>query len=379
MKELFISIILIVNFICIGCTNKSNSEIVKKSLNNEMDNPSKDILTMESSEDSKYFKRIIELYTPRMNGEDVLMLQNHLLSLGFYELGEADSYYGPLTEAVIINIQTFSDFYPDGKVDKILWNYIFNPKNTIVLKEISKPLNYIMEKPVYTEEKREFSSYGSTEYEVNIRLEFPNGLIINNQYYYNSRSPDGSPEVDGGPIMYIHSSDLKIYEMTSRKSAFSVVKGGPDWNNGHQWVLCRIPDYEDWLYAIYCCNLSHLTGSSIEIIEEDIVKHGYVYLYDLLKFQDVIENLAIMSKYENINVERHGPLLLINYNGKAIEIWDDTKKWGAGYTFVNYDEKNNEIILFCYSIYSPASSWQGDKVFNLELEKFVSDDITFNE
>ena len=42
---------------------------------------------------------------PRMNGPDVLALQKRLLELQFYELGEADGYYGPMTEAVIKKIQ----------------------------------------------------------------------------------------------------------------------------------------------------------------------------------------------------------------------------------------------------------------------------------
>ena len=72
------------------------------------------------------FTRIIELTNPRMNGPDVLALQEKLLSLGFSEIGTADGYYGPMTEGVIKNIQTSSHFEINGKVDRVLWDHIFN-------------------------------------------------------------------------------------------------------------------------------------------------------------------------------------------------------------------------------------------------------------
>lgn len=81
---------------------------------------------------SQDFTRIIELRNPtRMNGQDILKLQNRLLSLGFHRVGEADGYYGPLTEGVIKNIQASSGLEPDGKVDRLLWEYVFDNKNTL--------------------------------------------------------------------------------------------------------------------------------------------------------------------------------------------------------------------------------------------------------
>jgi peptidoglycan hydrolase-like protein with peptidoglycan-binding domain len=93
-------------------------------------------------ENKEKFIRVIELRNSPMNGTDIIKLQEKLLSLGFYELGEADGYYGTITEGVIKNIQTFSGFTINGKVDKILWDYIFTETNNQFLKDISTVLSY---------------------------------------------------------------------------------------------------------------------------------------------------------------------------------------------------------------------------------------------
>lgn len=96
---------------------------------------------------SQNFIRIIELKNPaRMHGQDILNLQNQLLALGFGEIGEPDGYYGPLTEGVIKNIQNLSGFESDGKVNRILWEYIFNNNNATLLQNINTALIYDLTK-----------------------------------------------------------------------------------------------------------------------------------------------------------------------------------------------------------------------------------------
>lgn len=48
---------------------------------------------------SQTYTRELKLYSKRMNGDDVMMLQLALLNLGFTEVGEADGWFGPKTEA----------------------------------------------------------------------------------------------------------------------------------------------------------------------------------------------------------------------------------------------------------------------------------------
>ena len=62
---------------------------------------------------SQDFSRTIELKNPRMNGQDVLRLQNRLLALGFSGIGEAD-----------------------GKVKRALWDYIFDNRNSAFLRDV---------------------------------------------------------------------------------------------------------------------------------------------------------------------------------------------------------------------------------------------------
>jgi len=104
------------------------------------------------------FLREIDITSPRMNGPDIILLQERLLELGFAELGEADGYYGPKTAGEIYFIKSalgftdyivFSqdeehyagtdlDFRPADYqlVNKELWDIIFNPEYTAMLSDI---------------------------------------------------------------------------------------------------------------------------------------------------------------------------------------------------------------------------------------------------
>ncbi|MDR0442758.1 MAG: peptidoglycan-binding protein [Treponema sp.] len=99
-------------------------------------------ITENVQEDDDDIDVLFELKNPRMNGQDILNLQNRLLSLGFSEIGSADGYYGPLAEGVIKNIQTFSGFRANGKVNKKLWGFLFSNINTEFLQNMSNVLTH---------------------------------------------------------------------------------------------------------------------------------------------------------------------------------------------------------------------------------------------
>jgi len=108
---------------------------------NETSTETRETVTIQNAAvPEQKFNRIIAVVTPRMEGEDVLELQNRLLSLGFGEVGEADGYYGPATEGVIKNIQSLSGFESNGKVDKTFWDFILDDKNDVYLRLINKAL-----------------------------------------------------------------------------------------------------------------------------------------------------------------------------------------------------------------------------------------------
>ena len=80
---------------------------------------------------------IMELTSPRMSGPEIVRLQERLLSLGFSEVGEADGYYGPMTDNAIRVIKDFTEFESGGNVDQRLWNYIFDNSNEDYLRSIN--------------------------------------------------------------------------------------------------------------------------------------------------------------------------------------------------------------------------------------------------
>jgi peptidoglycan hydrolase-like protein with peptidoglycan-binding domain len=100
------------------------------------------ILSIVNSVFCQDFSRIIEVKNPRMNGPDIKKMQTVLINYGFKELGEIDGYYGPLTEAVIKNIQYFLGFEQNGKVNKMMWDFLLDESNDVILKNINTIAKY---------------------------------------------------------------------------------------------------------------------------------------------------------------------------------------------------------------------------------------------
>jgi peptidoglycan hydrolase-like protein with peptidoglycan-binding domain len=61
-----------------------------------------------------------------MSGDDVLMLQQRLLALGYTELGTADGTFGPMTDQAVRHFQTSNGISSDGIVGQTTWNVIFS-------------------------------------------------------------------------------------------------------------------------------------------------------------------------------------------------------------------------------------------------------------
>ena len=71
------------------------------------------------------FQRELSVQTPRLQGEDVRLLQQRLLELGYEEVGEVDGYYGPNTEQAVKNFQTDFGLIADGIVGQKTWKALF--------------------------------------------------------------------------------------------------------------------------------------------------------------------------------------------------------------------------------------------------------------
>lgn len=110
---------------------------------------------------SEDYSRELSYKEPRMSGDDILAVQKQLLLFGFNEIGDADSWFGPLLYTAIIKYQNFISIQENGVVDKNLWDLIFTKENVLVefyngLKQINS-INYTK----LVKEEKDFSGRSS--------------------------------------------------------------------------------------------------------------------------------------------------------------------------------------------------------------------------
>lgn len=73
------------------------------------------------------FRRVLGVATPRMNGSDVLAVQNRLISLMRpARPGRGDGWFGPVTAATVRAFQQSNGLPVTGRVDQATWNRLFS-------------------------------------------------------------------------------------------------------------------------------------------------------------------------------------------------------------------------------------------------------------
>jgi len=72
------------------------------------------------------FIQNLYLHDPQMTGDDVLILQQRLLDLGYTEVGTADGIFGPKTDEAVRHFQEINDLFVDGIVGPITWEVLFS-------------------------------------------------------------------------------------------------------------------------------------------------------------------------------------------------------------------------------------------------------------
>lgn len=72
------------------------------------------------------YSRKLCLQTNRMNGNDVKELQANLLKLGYFEVGEADGWFGPNTEKALKSYQQLHGFEDNGIFDGKIFDCMYN-------------------------------------------------------------------------------------------------------------------------------------------------------------------------------------------------------------------------------------------------------------
>lgn len=78
------------------------------------------------------FTRPLQLQNPRLSGVQVRSLQQRLLELGYREVGEADGFFGPKTQAAVgafqkrLSSASGQKVRTDGVVDGVTWANLFS-------------------------------------------------------------------------------------------------------------------------------------------------------------------------------------------------------------------------------------------------------------
>ncbi|MVN88569.1 peptidoglycan-binding protein [Deinococcus sp. HMF7620] len=73
------------------------------------------------------FRRTLQVQTQRMNGTDVLAVQNRLIALMRpVRTGQGDGWYGPVTAATVRAFQTSARLPATGRVDRGTWDALFS-------------------------------------------------------------------------------------------------------------------------------------------------------------------------------------------------------------------------------------------------------------
>lgn len=69
--------------------------------------------------------RDLRLTSPRMSGDDVRLVQQRLLDLGYTEVGVVDGWFGPATESAVRRFQREHNLTADGVVGPVTWEALF--------------------------------------------------------------------------------------------------------------------------------------------------------------------------------------------------------------------------------------------------------------
>lgn len=89
-------------------------------------------------------KRTLKVTSPRMNGSDVIYIQNKLIEMGFSEIGEIDGYYGPKTEEAIKEFQELVGIKSSGIVSQKEYDFFESKTSDLIMSGILnyKKINY---------------------------------------------------------------------------------------------------------------------------------------------------------------------------------------------------------------------------------------------
>jgi hypothetical protein len=82
--------------------------------------------SMPSDTEAPNWTRPLSLQTPAMQGDDVRIVQQRLLELGYSEVGTPDGMFGSVTNIAVLDFQARSGLTIDGIVGEQTWNSLFS-------------------------------------------------------------------------------------------------------------------------------------------------------------------------------------------------------------------------------------------------------------
>ena len=82
-----------------------------------------------------------------MKGEDVRLLQQRLLELGYSGVGTADGIFGPATETAVKKFQSEHSLTVDGAVGQNTWQALFSTRPRVI-GPIIIPIKTLVIKPI---------------------------------------------------------------------------------------------------------------------------------------------------------------------------------------------------------------------------------------
>lgn len=87
------------------------------------------------------FRRTLRLTSPRMNGQDVMALQNRLMDVSKTARGKGgDGWFGPVTEANVMAFQSTNGLKVTGVVDKVTWTRLFSSNARYFSADLAKAI-----------------------------------------------------------------------------------------------------------------------------------------------------------------------------------------------------------------------------------------------
>ncbi|MCQ2600626.1 MAG: peptidoglycan-binding protein [Treponema sp.] len=201
-------------------------------------------------------KRELKVTKPRMNGEDVVYVQTKLLEMGFTEVGEADGYYGPMSEGAVKELQKLIDVPVNGEVHDVLYDFLESKEMASVREAIK----------VYNQNKNENNCVSNEEY-----LKRTNGPFNQTIFVYKTGKKTAYCMYEEAYDFYGLSEKLvKVNDSVYFLAGSETTASNPDGGGLNPWDpdLKIVWETEYYSYILINNNFYRVAGSKLEKVKD---------------------------------------------------------------------------------------------------------------